>query len=601
MDKKHIGTWIHGIGVTEDLDTSGERIEVDGVDTSTLLLDGVFNWEHKQDTSSQIVGKILEAKKIKTEKDCDNKHHKHFFKINGEKPYLYVAGILYDGFGHNEAANVASMLKFNNLLDPSKTKGTLGYSIEGSRLDKQGSIIKKCIARMFTITKHPANKACCLELLENPEKTKGYELLDKKKLEEIMKNEKCGLDMKKAENKYLKSLSTPKERPTKADYMPQPKSSVGDLKREGSDIKPKRTRDAADIGEKDSLKEGDRIQYRKDKPKTGKDLYSDPDTFKSDKKLKKKKLYSQKEEMKEKPFEKAEDRCWEGYKPAKGKKPYSEGSCVKKGDHKYQSNMRKAIAAGSGMGAPSTKTQGDALQKEGIKHAAKKISQENWKTFEKKEELVKYLEKSFPTMGNSFKNALAKTIAYVHMKKKEMYLKKAMGEDQKLKKASKFDSNLSEEEKKDRRSSGSKMSKPVGEPKGVHGSTPHEDGESNMGYMSRKGTKLQREHGSVKNKVMDKLNPKWNRSLNDTGKDLIDGKYGAKESSKRKRKESEGIKPNLPKSEGESKKYKPEHPRKWYQRQEKIEAKEKADKAQRKKQGRKTKIDEYLDSVDKGK
>jgi hypothetical protein len=31
--------------------------------------------------------------------------------------------------------------------------------------------------------------------------------------------------------------------------------------------------------------------------------------------------------MKDKP--KGNNRCWEGYKPVKGKKPYSKGSCAK--------------------------------------------------------------------------------------------------------------------------------------------------------------------------------------------------------------------------------------------------------------------------------
>ena len=118
-----------------------------------------------------------------------------------------------------------------------------------------------------------------------------------------------------------------------------------------------------------------------------------------------------------------------------------------------------------------------------------------------------------------------------------------------IEKTNKFDSKLSPKGKKARRATGSKFSKPLKGERGVHNPSPNSPGESNMGYLARQGTKLQREHGSLKNKVMDKLKPKWDRSLHDTGKDKINGEYGAKASSKRTRAEQKQIKPDLPKSE----------------------------------------------------
>jgi len=118
-----------------------------------------------------------------------------------------------------------------------------------------------------------------------------------------------------------------------------------------------------------------------------------------------------------------------------------------------------------------------------------------------------------------------------------------------IEKTNKFDSKLSPKGKKDRRATGSKFSKPLKGERGVHNPSPNSPGESNMGYLARQGTKLQREHGSLKNKIMDKLKPKWDRSLHDTGKDKINGEYGAKASSKRTRAEQKQIKPDLPKSE----------------------------------------------------
>ena len=100
------GTFIHGIAASEHLDSSGEKIKVDGIDISSLTKDGVFNWEHESKQSSQVVGKILEAKKIFTKKDCTNSNHLYWWgKI--ESPFLYVAGELLDAEGHSGAEDVA--------------------------------------------------------------------------------------------------------------------------------------------------------------------------------------------------------------------------------------------------------------------------------------------------------------------------------------------------------------------------------------------------------------------------------------------------------------------------------------------------------------
>ena len=69
---KH-GTFIHGIGASEVIDSSGEKIIIKGVDVSSLAIDGVFNWEHKSDHTNHIVGKILEAKKILKEEKVAKK------------------------------------------------------------------------------------------------------------------------------------------------------------------------------------------------------------------------------------------------------------------------------------------------------------------------------------------------------------------------------------------------------------------------------------------------------------------------------------------------------------------------------------------------
>jgi hypothetical protein len=168
---EEIGTWIHGIGSSEHTDSSGEKLLVNGIDVSSID-EMTINWEHKTDQSSQIVGKVIEAKKILKESDCENEHHMYFWKKAHEVPYLYIKAVLFDKYGHNGAQDVAAMFKFSHdNFDGKQQKCVLGFSIEGSKVDKDGHIIKKSIARRMTVTQNPCNKVCVAEYLEDPNAT----------------------------------------------------------------------------------------------------------------------------------------------------------------------------------------------------------------------------------------------------------------------------------------------------------------------------------------------------------------------------------------------------------------------------------------------
>lgn len=210
MDK--LGTVIHGIGASEHLDSSGERISVEGIDISSLEHDGLVNFEHKSDTSSQLIGKVVEATKILKKEDCKNKHHEYFWEKSGKTPYLYIKGVLFDQFNHSGANDAVAMLRFDQAMDNKNTRQVCGFSVEGSRLDKEGSLIKKCIARKISFTAYPCNKACVAEIL-NQEKAEVKPLISLMDLQlAFKKSEKIEEDMKKAEKKYLVNLSN---KPTK--------------------------------------------------------------------------------------------------------------------------------------------------------------------------------------------------------------------------------------------------------------------------------------------------------------------------------------------------------------------------------------------------
>jgi len=402
--EREYGTFIHGIAASEHLDSSGERIVIDGVDISSLTVDGVLNWEHKNENASQIVGKILQAKKILKKEDCETEAQKYFWdKV--KCPYLYVAGELFDHVGHGAAEDVAAMLKYDKGLNKDETKALINFSIEGSTLKKEGSVIHKCIGRKVTITITPCNKMAFAEHMEEPtdkSKTMGSKEIAKDILSKFRKSEQVEVEMlQKAAGEYMTQLANVKG-------IKQPKSPSRDYKkigpsmgeqRAGKEIKPKREFTQTDAPDK--LKVGDRIKHTTKKPKTGHSIYNDPDTWKKEGKSK---VEQMKLDLKKK---------------------------KKKKLSKYDSNVRKALVAGSGMGAPESKTGGEALQAECLdkkiekickKKVYKSLSEDAWSRIEKKEQLIEIIKKKSPDMSDKEVLAVAKTMAYAMEKKEEMKL-----------------------------------------------------------------------------------------------------------------------------------------------------------------------------------
>lgn len=165
------GTLIHGVAASEHLDSSGERIIVKGMDISSLERgEGVLNWEHKNENASHIVGKIIKAKKIFSEADCEDQHQLYFWN-KSKIPFVYIVGELFDGVGHQQAKEIAAMVKYDSLARSEGTakKNTIHFSVEGAKLEKQGSDIVKSIARKVTCTIVPCNKAAIAEELLKPE------------------------------------------------------------------------------------------------------------------------------------------------------------------------------------------------------------------------------------------------------------------------------------------------------------------------------------------------------------------------------------------------------------------------------------------------
>jgi hypothetical protein len=156
-------TYIDGIGSSQALDTAGEIVELKGLDISSLVASS-FNFEHESKLPSQIVGKILEARKIFSKEDCQNDRH-HYYWDKCQLPFLYIMGRLFDD---KKPSSVEVAALFKDDQEHPEEPDIIGFSVEGSKINKSGAVITHSIARKVTITAMPANKTCIAEML--PEK-----------------------------------------------------------------------------------------------------------------------------------------------------------------------------------------------------------------------------------------------------------------------------------------------------------------------------------------------------------------------------------------------------------------------------------------------
>ena len=178
-------TYIDGIGASQNIDSSGEIVDIAGLDISSLEIDGSLNWEHKKDVPEQLVGRVLKAKKIFSDKDCEDDRQKYFWN-KCKTPYLYILGVLFDDYV-DSARHVAGIFRYDHDNRGKQERDTLGFSVEGAKLPGavHGMTITRSIARKITITNFNCNKVAAAELAPTAKKPKD----DKDGLDNIFKTE----------------------------------------------------------------------------------------------------------------------------------------------------------------------------------------------------------------------------------------------------------------------------------------------------------------------------------------------------------------------------------------------------------------------------
>jgi diguanylate cyclase (GGDEF)-like protein len=170
------GMLIGGVMASEARDSSNESIDIAGMDISVIESNrATVNYEHRQSSDAngqEIVGKIVYAKKIFKESDCETEYQKEAFKQLRGIPFLYGIIRLFDGAGHEAAQHLAAQIRdYTKNGEPS----IMGFSVEGATLKRDGSKILKTIARKVALTNTPCNKTCTIKLLADPNAPEGFE------------------------------------------------------------------------------------------------------------------------------------------------------------------------------------------------------------------------------------------------------------------------------------------------------------------------------------------------------------------------------------------------------------------------------------------
>ena len=161
---------IDGIATSEHLDSSGEILDIKGLDITDFEEGkGVLNFEHKNESPEDIVGTIIFAKKIYSEKDCEDDRQKMYWDYC-KKPFLYIIGELFDGEKHPGAVALAALIRYYHNRGE---KVLAGFSVEGQTLKREGQQLKRTVGRRVATTLRPCNKTCIAGVLEDAQ-TKDF-------------------------------------------------------------------------------------------------------------------------------------------------------------------------------------------------------------------------------------------------------------------------------------------------------------------------------------------------------------------------------------------------------------------------------------------
>lgn len=168
---------VAGVLTAEVPDTSGETLEVKGADISSLKTGNApINTEHvnpedldKKDVEGSkkgadrgfnaIVGRVIDAKKIFSEQDCDNDLERKAWE--GLKvPLIFGYMEFFDSPDHPNAQAASAIIRQAHHGDYDHM---IGFSVEGNVLKRDGGNLKETVIRRVAATAKPCNKAAVIQ------------------------------------------------------------------------------------------------------------------------------------------------------------------------------------------------------------------------------------------------------------------------------------------------------------------------------------------------------------------------------------------------------------------------------------------------------
>jgi hypothetical protein len=177
------GMILDGVFASQAIDSSGEILDIDGCDISTLAKDGVANYEHKEgdkkvegggNNGEEVVGRIIYAKKVFSVSDCDTDREEKYWE-QLKVPFIYGMVRLYDAAGHSGAQALAAQVRDHHAnAEPLLVR----YSIEGSTLERakdQPNRLTISVARRIAMTLKPCNRTAISGLISDPKAPEGFE------------------------------------------------------------------------------------------------------------------------------------------------------------------------------------------------------------------------------------------------------------------------------------------------------------------------------------------------------------------------------------------------------------------------------------------
>lgn len=173
--KSTTGMLLDGVFASEAIDSSGEIINIEGMDISTFDEGkGLCNWEHKDSSGDsngqEIVGKVIYARKIYDADDCLDDRQKMFWSRT-KLPFLYGVIRLYDGAGHDGAKAIAASIR-DSVANNEPI--VVGFSIEGATLSRDGNKLKTTVARLVALTTKSCNKQSVSGVMADPNAPEGF-------------------------------------------------------------------------------------------------------------------------------------------------------------------------------------------------------------------------------------------------------------------------------------------------------------------------------------------------------------------------------------------------------------------------------------------